>query len=109
MASEVPPFITYLDCLVEILALEIGKTQTMKLLPTIIYVTLAGAAMSPNVKAAGRDQRTIVTFCQTVEIPGIRVIEWNVFPPRLTAAYTIIAFDERTAERPRLRDKTGSQ
>jgi len=42
-----------------------------KLMATMLFVSLVALAVSPAVKANDLDKKTIVTFNQTIEIPGV--------------------------------------
>jgi hypothetical protein len=46
-----------------------------------ICLTLLGAAILPNASADTWDRKTVVTFNEPVEIPGVHLAGWGVLPP----------------------------
>ncbi len=52
----------------------------MKLFQAIYCLTLAGAVIASSVSADEQNRRTIVTFSEPVEIPGVHLSGWGVLP-----------------------------
>jgi hypothetical protein len=52
----------------------------LKAVPTVFCAALIGAAISPSVKAADWDRKTVITFSAPVEIPGVHLAGWGVLP-----------------------------
>jgi hypothetical protein len=48
--------------------------------PTVLCAALIGAAFSPSVKADDWNRKTVVTFSQPVETPGVHIKGWAVLP-----------------------------
>src|ERR1700734_2775148 len=48
--------------------------------PTVLCAALLGVAFAPNVKAAGWNKKTTITFSAPVESPGVRLKGWGVLP-----------------------------
>jgi hypothetical protein len=53
----------------------------LKALPTAICAALIGAAFSPNIQADEWNRKTVITFSEPVETPGIHMQGWAVLPP----------------------------
>jgi hypothetical protein len=51
-----------------------------KAVPTMFCAALIGAAFSPSVKADEWNQKTVITFDQPVETPGVHLKGWAVLP-----------------------------
>ena len=49
---------------------------------TVCITALVAAILSPGAKADGRDQKTVITFSNPVEIPGVHLKGWGVLPAR---------------------------
>ena len=52
-----------------------------KAIPTVFCAALIGAAFSPSVKADDWNRKTVITFNQPVETPGVHMQGWAVLPP----------------------------
>jgi hypothetical protein len=53
----------------------------LKAVPTVFCAALIGAAFSPSVKADDWNRKTVITFNQPVETPGVHMQGWAVLPP----------------------------
>jgi hypothetical protein len=53
----------------------------LKLAPTVLCAALLAAAFSPSVKADDWNRKTVITFSQPVETPGVHMKGWAVLPP----------------------------
>jgi hypothetical protein len=53
----------------------------LKAAPTVLCAALIATAFSPSVKADDWNQKTVITFSQPVETPGVHVTGWAVLPP----------------------------
>ncbi len=51
-----------------------------KAIPTVFCAALIGAAFSPSVKADEWNKKTVVTFSDPVETPGVHIQGWAVLP-----------------------------
>jgi hypothetical protein len=51
-----------------------------KAVPSVFCAVLIGAAISPSVKADDWNRKTVVTFSQPVETPGVHIKGWAVLP-----------------------------
>src|SRR5271156_3982905 len=51
-----------------------------KAVPTVFCAVLVTAAFSPSVQADEWNKRTVVTFSEPVETPGVHVKGWAVLP-----------------------------
>ncbi len=54
--------------------------KLFKATTTVCFMALMGAALAPNVKADGWDQKTVFTFSGPVEIPGVHLKGFGVLP-----------------------------
>ncbi len=52
----------------------------LRAVPTVFCAALIGAAFSPSVKADDWNRKTVVTFSQPVETPGVHMQGWAVLP-----------------------------
>jgi hypothetical protein len=52
----------------------------LKAVPTVFYAAVLCAAFSPSVKADQWNKKTVVTFDQPVETPGVHIQGWAVLP-----------------------------
>ena len=53
----------------------------LKAVPTVLCVAIIAIAFSPSVKADDWNRKTVVTFSQPVETPGVHMQGWAVLPP----------------------------
>ncbi len=53
----------------------------LKSAPTLLCAALLAAAFSPSVKADDWNRKTVITFNQPVETPGVHMKGWAVLPP----------------------------
>ena len=51
-----------------------------KATPAVFCMAFLGAAFSPNAKADDWNRKTVVTFSEPVEIPGVHLQGWGVLP-----------------------------
>ena len=61
------------------------KEQEMNFLkaaPTVLCAAVIATAFSPSVKADEWNQKTVITFSQPVETPGVHMKGWAVLPRR---------------------------
>ncbi len=52
----------------------------LKAVPTVLCVAVIVAAFSPSVKADDWNRKTVITFSQPVETPGVHMQGWAVLP-----------------------------
>jgi len=52
----------------------------LKAVPTVFCAALIGAALTPSVKADDWNRKTVVTFNEPVETPGVHIKGWAVLP-----------------------------
>lgn len=52
----------------------------LKAIPTVFCAALLGAAFCSNVKADDWNRKTVITFSQPVETPGVHMKGWAVLP-----------------------------
>ena len=52
----------------------------LKAVPTVFCAALIGAAFSPSAKADDWNRKTMLTFSEPVEIPGVHLAGWGVLP-----------------------------
>lgn len=52
-----------------------------KAAPTVLFAALIATVFSPSVKADDWNRKTVITFSQSVETPGIHMKGWAVLPP----------------------------
>lgn len=52
----------------------------LKAVPTVFCAALIGAALSPSVKADDWNRKTVITFSNPVETPGVHIKGWAVLP-----------------------------
>jgi hypothetical protein len=52
----------------------------LKAVPTVFCAALIGAALLPNLQADQWNERTVVTFSEPVQTPGVHVEGWAVLP-----------------------------
>lgn len=52
----------------------------LKIVPSVFCAALIGAAFSPNIQADDWNRKTVVTFSQPVETPGVHIKGWAVLP-----------------------------
>jgi hypothetical protein len=55
-------------------------TKLFKAAMTVLCVALAGAVVTPGVKADDWNKKTVVTFSGPVEIPGVHLTGWSTLP-----------------------------
>lgn len=53
----------------------------LKAAPTVLCAALLATAFSPSVKADDWNRKTVITFSQPVETPGVHMKGWAVLPP----------------------------
>ena len=53
----------------------------LKAVPTVFCAALIAAAFSPSAKADDWNRKTVITFSQPVETPGVHMQGWAVLPP----------------------------
>ena len=53
----------------------------IKSAPTVLCAALLATAFSPSVKADDWTRKTVITFSQPVETPGVHMKGWAVLPP----------------------------
>lgn len=53
----------------------------LKAVPTVLCAAIIAIAFSPSVKADDWNRKTVVTFSQPVETPGVHMRGWAVLPP----------------------------
>jgi hypothetical protein len=53
----------------------------LKAAPTVLCAAILATAFSPSVKADQWDHKTVLTFDQPVETPGVHMQGWAVLPP----------------------------
>src|SRR5581483_2765438 len=54
--------------------------KLMKLIPTVFCAALMGATFLPSAMAGEWDRKTVITFSESVEIPGVHLAGWGVLP-----------------------------
>lgn len=52
----------------------------LKAAPAVLCVALLGAAFSPSAKADDWNKKTVVTFSEPIEIPGVHLPGWGILP-----------------------------
>ena len=52
----------------------------LKAAPTVLCAAVIATAFSPSVKADEWNQKTVITFSQPVETPGVHIKGWAVLP-----------------------------
>jgi hypothetical protein len=52
-----------------------------KAAPTVLCAAIIATAFAPNVKADDWNRKTVITFSQPVETPGVHMQGWAVLPP----------------------------
>src|SRR5579863_9263498 len=52
-----------------------------KVVPTVFCAALIATAFSPSVKADDWNRKTVITFSEPVETPGVHMQGWAVLPP----------------------------
>jgi hypothetical protein len=52
----------------------------LKAAPTVLCAAIIATAFSPSVKADEWNQKTVITFSQPVETPGVHIKGWAVLP-----------------------------
>jgi hypothetical protein len=53
----------------------------LKAVPTVLCAAIIATAFSPSVKADDWNRKTVITFSQPVETPGVHIKGWAVLPP----------------------------
>jgi hypothetical protein len=53
----------------------------LKVSPAVLCAAILATAFSPSVKADEWNQKTVITFSQPVETPGVHIKGWAVLPP----------------------------
>jgi hypothetical protein len=53
----------------------------LKAAPTVLCAAIIATAFSPSVKADDWNRKTVITFNQPVETPGVHMKGWAVLPP----------------------------
>jgi hypothetical protein len=53
----------------------------LKTVPTVLCAAIIATAFSPSAKADDWNQKTVLTFDQPVETPGVHMKGWAVLPP----------------------------
>src|SRR5580658_7218978 len=53
----------------------------LKAMPTVLCAAVIATAFSPSVKADEWNQKTVITFSEPVETPGVHIKGWAVLPP----------------------------
>jgi hypothetical protein len=53
----------------------------LKAVPTVLCAAIIATALVPSVKADDWNRKTVITFSQPVETPGIHMKGWAVLPP----------------------------
>jgi hypothetical protein len=53
----------------------------LKAAPTVLCAAIIATAFSPSVKADDWNRKTVITFSQPVETPGVHMKGWAVLPP----------------------------
>jgi hypothetical protein len=53
----------------------------LKAVPTVLCAALIATAFSPSVKGDDWNRKTVITFSQPVETPGVHMKGWAVLPP----------------------------
>jgi hypothetical protein len=61
--------------------------------PLVLCVALASATFAPNAKADDWNRKTIVTFSEPIEIPGVHLQGWGVLP---AGTYVFKILDSRS-------------
>src|SRR5208282_5988699 len=69
------------------------KMNRFKILTTVSCMALASAMIAPSVKADESDRKTIITFSNPVEIPGVHLVGWGVLP---AGTYVFKIFDSQS-------------
>src|ERR1700722_17386551 len=54
--------------------------KLLKTVPTVLCAAIIAIAFSPSVKADDWNRKTVITFSQPVETPGIHMKGWAVLP-----------------------------
>jgi hypothetical protein len=57
------------------------EMNLLKAAPTVLCAAILATAFSPSVKADEWNQKTVITFSQPVETPGVHIKGWAVLPP----------------------------
>jgi hypothetical protein len=52
----------------------------LKAAPTVLCAAIIATAFSPSVKADDWNQKTVITFSQPIETPGVHIKGWAVLP-----------------------------
>src|SRR5271166_6265930 len=53
----------------------------LRAVPTVFCAALIATAFSPSVQADDWNRKTVITFSQPVETPGVHIKGWAVLPP----------------------------
>jgi MYXO-CTERM domain-containing protein len=69
------------------------KMNRFKIITTVSCMALASAMIAPSVKADESDRKTIITFSNPVEIPGVHLVGWGVLP---AGTYVFKIFDSQS-------------
>jgi hypothetical protein len=54
--------------------------KLLKTIPTVFCMALFGTIFSPSVRADEWNRKTVITFSNPVEIPGVHLAGWGVLP-----------------------------
>jgi len=76
--------------------IRVTKGKKMKLLktaPTVLCMALLSATLSPSAKADDWNRKTVVTFSEPIEIPGVHLQGWGVLP---AGTYVFKILDSRS-------------
>ena len=64
-----------------------------KIITTVSCIALASAMIAPSAKADESNRKTVVTFSNSVEIPGVHLVGWGVLP---AGTYVFKIFDSQS-------------
>jgi len=67
--------------------------KLLKAAPMVLCLALASATFAPSAKADAWDRKTVVTFSEPIEIPGVHLQGWGVLP---AGTYVFKIFDSRS-------------
>lgn len=65
----------------------------LKVAPAVLGMALLGVAFSPTAKADDLDKKTVVTFSEPIEIPGVHLPGWGILP---AGTYVFKLLDSRS-------------
>ena len=69
------------------------KMKRFKIITTVSCMAFASAMIAPSAKADESDRKTVVTFSNSVEIPGVHLVGWGVLP---AGTYVFKIFDSQS-------------